>query len=853
MPASPSRDSRSPDPFELQAHHHLAAGRWRKARDAFKELCKRDRVKFQPLLIEANVGLARSMLHKRLVADAQQVLEYLKTIASPETIAALESEIATASVGASKPASDPVALLAEGLLPPNDRCRMADGLVVAFSRGTMETGNAAQAQVVADLRAIQQAIEATCLDDPDRALDLVRPLKRDSAFAHWRLFVRAVVAYQRGEFEKARQYFEQLPTDSGPGRAGAAWLLAIGVRVDTSGQAPRLEAVLDAAGALSGEPGWGRVLARAEALWRADKHAASYRAVRTAKASFPSDGVDLTSALSEFYFKAATALHDDHRSPYLDMLSEIEELRREKNPTELRLIRRILCLLATSGPGRDFETEDMRQLWVGFLQGHERAHGANPRLASAAWCWLGEVLARPLPPPTFFRRTPKHDDSGDAIAALEKSIALDPTNIRAHLVLASVFATAKRVRDRNRLLDVMAARFPNDKGVLLAVGAACLDRKATVKATDYFARALALDRLDPTTPDLLVSAYHRLALQHMQKGRIAEGRRVMDRASEFGLNTSENLVRSRWCLAARRGVLEALYGDAPLSVVSLDEARAISPSPAAFAFFVRSAWTHYDIRRPLPASLETELKRAATEQPNVRDAVTLVQLRLYWTSEGLLPRPGTVEESWLRRYLKAAARKPFTRDDAVSLLELLRRLHGFREETLAFTSPVLKRDPTDPLFRLYRDLLQPFPMLTRSAIENILAEARLRKDVVAEQLAHEAVGQLGMIGLAPRIWEDDDEDDDDGFDFDDEEDMDDFDDDDLIPSRRPKGSPEVASALAALIAQMAANMARGKPVKPVSPVKIVMPADLATPAELNTKRPDKKPAVAPDPHQSDLF
>ncbi len=852
MPASPSRDSRSPDPFELQAHAHLAAERWRKARDAFKELCKRDRVKFQPSLVEANVGLARSMLHKRLVADAQQVLEYLKTIASPETIAALESEIATASVGASKPASDPVALLADGLLPPNDRCRMADQLVVAFSRGTMETGTAAKAQVIAELRAIQQAIEATCLDDPDRALDLVRPLKRDSAFAHWRVFVRAVVAYQRGEFEKARQYFEQLPADSGPGRAGAAWLLTIGVRVDTTAQGPRLEAVLDAAGALRDEPGWGRVLARAEALWRADKHAASYRAVRTAKASFPSDGVDLTSALSDFYFNAAIAMHDDHRRPYLDMLSEIEELRREKNPTELRQIRRILCLLATSGPGRDFETEDMRQLWEGFLQGHERAHGPNPRLASAALCWLGEVLARPLPPPTFFLRTPKRDDSADAIAALEKSIMLDPTNIRAHLLLASVYATAKRVRDRNRLLDVMAGRFPNDKGVLLAVGAACNDRKALVKATDYFARALALDRLDPTLPDLLVAAYHRLALQHMQKGRAAEGRRVMDRASEFGLNTSENLVRSRWCLAARRGVLESLYGDAPLSAVALDEARASSPSPAGFAFFVRSAWTHYAIRRPVPASLEAELKRAATEQPNIRDAVMLVQLRLYWTSEGLLPRPGTVEESWLRRYLKAAARKPLIRDDAVSLLGLLRRLHGFREEALAFTAPVLKRDPTDPLFRLYRDLLQPYPMLTRAAIEDILAEARRRNDLAAEQLAHEAVGQLGMIGSAPLMWEDDDEEDG----IDDEDDIFDFDDDDLIPSRRPAQSPEVASALAALIAQLAANMPRGKPVKPakpVTPVKIVMPADLATPAESNTKRPDKKPTVAPDPHQSDLF
>ena len=127
----------------------MAAGRWRKARDAFKELCKRDRVAFQPSLIEANVGLARSMLDKRLISDAQQVLAYLKTIASPETIAALESEIAAVAVDSSKPAPDPVVLLAEGSLSPTDQRRMADQLVVAFSRGTMDTETSAQAQVLA--------------------------------------------------------------------------------------------------------------------------------------------------------------------------------------------------------------------------------------------------------------------------------------------------------------------------------------------------------------------------------------------------------------------------------------------------------------------------------------------------------------------------------------------------------------------------------------------------------------------------------------------------------------------------------------------------------------------------------
>ena len=84
-------------------------------------------------------------------------------------------------------------------------------------------------------------------------------------------------------------------------------LLALGKRVDVTA-GTESEAVLEAAGALSGEPGWGRVLVRAEVQWRAGKHASSYRAVRDAKASFPSDGVDLSSSLSEFFFNAIFAV-----------------------------------------------------------------------------------------------------------------------------------------------------------------------------------------------------------------------------------------------------------------------------------------------------------------------------------------------------------------------------------------------------------------------------------------------------------------------------------------------------------------------------------------------------------------
>lgn len=738
----------SSDPVEVTARADLAAGRWRKARDAFKELLKRDRATFQPLLVEANVGLARSMLAKELISDARQVLTYLRTIAPPATIAALEAEITAHAARSPKVAPDPVAQLLDGTLAPTERRAIADQLVVAFAKSDVDTTTAEKAQVASDLRAIQQAIEFACLGNHDGALDLVRPLGRDSAFAHWRLFVRAVVAFQRGDGDKAAQYFEALPPDSVPGRAGVAWRLALGKHVITGKEASS-DAVIEATGTLTGEPGWGRSLARAEVLWRAGKHASAYRAVRDTKPSFPSDGVDFSAVLSAFFFNAIFALPEGARDTYAASLWDIEGGRRAKSPAELMLIRRTLSLLTAAEGIDDVESDELSEMWEAFLRDQQRVHGQNTRLASAGWCWLGQVLARSRPQLPLRGRPAKHGNADASIAALEKSIALDAGNVDAHLLLASTYSTAARTRDRNRVHDLMSERFPDNKQVLLAVGAGCIDRKTYSRAVECYQRALVLDRLDPATPGLFVTACLLLAVQHYQKGKLPAARQAFSRTDDFAIDSSENLVRSQWTLAARRGVLEMMYGDATAGTAALDEARASSPSPAACLFLTRLAWSFYyapSLRRLFPAPLKAEMAKETTRQPTVRDAVILVQLWKYFDTTRSSRARTLDEEAWLRRYLKGAARAPMAREDAARLLELLRAFPEFGQEGKSIASRMLKGDPADPLFRLYRGLLQPFPRLTHADLESIHAEARRRGDTAAEQLAREHSGDLGGLG-----------------------------------------------------------------------------------------------------------
>ena len=68
----------------------MAAGRFRKARDTYKILCKQDREKYLPGLIEANRRLAEQLMENGLTSEAKQVVAYLKTIAPSSSIPAIE-------------------------------------------------------------------------------------------------------------------------------------------------------------------------------------------------------------------------------------------------------------------------------------------------------------------------------------------------------------------------------------------------------------------------------------------------------------------------------------------------------------------------------------------------------------------------------------------------------------------------------------------------------------------------------------------------------------------------------------------------------------------------------------------
>ena len=755
---------------ERRARDYLAQGKWRKARDEVKPLVRAFRAQFLPVLIEANVGLAREMAAKGQVPEARQVMAYLATLAPAEQIRALEIEIASRSMGEGAAVAKYAGLLAEpqGNLSESGRLRLADQTVLAFEPLAEDTP--AKARVAAEARAVQSALAAACGAQWDRVPELLRAIPHRSPFNHWGVFIKGLAAFHTGDFERAARLLTSLPKDSTPGRASHAYLALAG-RLQLDSRTPFLEATLGGICRLLGLPGFAAALVRADRLWEEGRHSQSYRLLRDTVPQFPSAGLDALGALSEFYFQAALTMSGEEQIEYVNYFDQ-SLLPAPKNAVEEMLGSRMAALVTSR-----FAAKDLLETWERFLAARSRLYPPNSHLAALAYAWAGEKLAQPRPS----RRSgagsdgPRMVNGPAARECLQKAIESDPGHLPAYLLLCKVLETLKRTAERNRLLDEMTRRFPEEKLVLIEAARHCVGRKAFAKALDLLESARGLDRLDPQIPELMVLARIRLARRYFQDRHTDKAREVLEAGQQLLTDKPDDFLRSRWTALVRHGLLEQTHGDPGQGKVLLERARSASPFPAAFLFFAHLTHRVYSAERRGDSPFAAEVRAELGRELSAAQAGLLLRLFLYWEDAPEEP-PLDNETKWMRKLLNALPKRGTTRQEARQLAELC-AAGQFGEQALALVRAVLRKDRQDPLFRLLEHSLRdegPYGRpLSRPELESILQEARRRGDQEAIQRAEQALRSLDLP--PPRPVPDFDD-----FDEDDqEEEEEDWDDDEL--------------------------------------------------------------------------
>ncbi len=585
----------------------LAEGKWRKARDQAKDLCKKDKARYLPLLVEANVGLAREMISKGLTKDAEPVVAYLKTLASKEVyeplVEALKAPPAPAAggthllPGGGSPAAKMISLWAEvlkaaaaleaGGKPSPADWAAVDSAVACFTEPP-ESGDedSLAARVALELQAVHKACDASAEGRWDEAQYALRSLPRQSVFQHWRMLLRGMRHVFHREKEEAKACFATLPADGACARAAVVMGGALGP--GTTKKAPGAAR----AGwwlAVSGEPAaWAVPVAEADAAWKAGEwNKACQTLVKGLGGKFPTDAPGLAAVLSDFMFimeVADTPLETRREDQMLDFWSRIAKNPGNAEATVLCLLRALLLKGAESmRPG------ELREEWMAVMALETKFHGPSPLRDCVGWQWLGEQLAKEDRSSRgmgfgfgfggFGGREQPADrmlDAAGAVKAFQNAVKADPDSESAHLGLLSLLEKTGDKPERNRLLDDLVKRFPHNKKVMLQAGLLAAERKAFGKGLNYLRAARALDPLDREVRSALLGALVLQVRDLVKKKKDADA--VWEEMEPMLTTTAGagDYYSPRWTMRVRRALLDP---DAKKAEAAAAEAGRLAPSP----------------------------------------------------------------------------------------------------------------------------------------------------------------------------------------------------------------------------------------------------------------------------------
>lgn len=577
----------SQDPSAGPVLAALAEGKWRKARDAAKELYKKDKARYLPLLIEANSGLAREMIAKGLTKDAETVMAYLRTIAPKTVLDALEESLKMSRTAPVARTVDPsgnssasfiilwpkILQVAENLAA-GAQPTAADWAAVDAAVSSFIPAPTPENPIALELAAVHRACDATAEGRWQDAQTSLRALPRNSVFQHWRMFLRGVRHVFQGETEQAKICFVTLPKDGACARAA----VVIGGRKLALGTTRRAPATARAHWCLSvtGQPSeWAAAIAEAEAAWKTGEWGNSYKALAQGLgASFPTDAPSLAGLLTDLLFISwapKTPLEEKRFDRYQKFWPQLIRLAEQSHLTwKIAVTAMVLRDSPVLG------NAVMRDYWQEIIRLETKFHGPNPVRDSIAWLWLAEQFAKEEDTFTMMMRSPRPRDPRGAQEAFQKAITADPENEPAHVALVSFLEKTGQKSERNKLLDDLVKRFPQNKSIMVQAGELAAGRKAFGKALTYLRAARDLDPLDKRTRQGLLAVLIKQAIEQAKKKKSLAA--VWAEAETLLSDSNQNpgdLFLARWCMRVRQALLEP---DPALQKSFAEDAARLAPS-----------------------------------------------------------------------------------------------------------------------------------------------------------------------------------------------------------------------------------------------------------------------------------
>ncbi|MGR3317538.1 MAG: tetratricopeptide repeat protein [Candidatus Anammoxibacter sp.] len=740
------------DQLEQMARDDLLKGRYRKAKDGFKELCRHNREKYLPELIKSYSALSKQMLENGQTTEAQIVINHIKTLDPDFNSRALETQIVIKKGDNEAVINEYVKYLSSGGndLDKADIIKAADMMVTSFRDFPLLLSS--RPELNSELLAVRDAIESVSVEKFDDALDIIRKIKRNSIFSHWRLFVKGMVAFYLKDDGKAKEAFAKLEDNTLPLKAAKPFLLIMNNGDFQKQRDKDLSIISKRACMLTGWSEFTESVSRADYLWRVGRYCDSFQHMLDKHLDFPAEGTGLTASLTKFFYNAITNMPDKTVEKFISYLFGNNNGWHNKNDLGLLLAKKLEVLYF-----EDYMDErDIVESWEEFLLLYEKIYGENKKLIALVFAHLGSIFAKVEAPDrfSFFSAGNANQLRNTTLAFmfLEKSIECNEKDRDVYIELFKVYEYTKEKSKFNKLLDVMIKRFPEDKEIFVKTGTACINRKVYLKGVKYLEQALKLDPLDSNTKEDLIIGYLRFARSNFKKKKIAAGGDSFKRAIELGSAESQNFTIGRAYIYARWAGLEFASGDDGAGNKMMQTSKSLNAQRFTLLYFTLLIFKAYEVPSSFIEGLGKEVNDEFDQNPTAGNVLQLLKVIEYVNLLGpfsWLP----LEKNRVKHFVVKSVRNKkdkCSRNVAREIVQLViseqKNCRFNKDYTVAqvYIKKMLGVDKKDPQFLFYAFMLKNVDLQFErnrkdlSRIKKILAlaeernEAALIKDIRRE-------------------------------------------------------------------------------------------------------------------------
>jgi tetratricopeptide (TPR) repeat protein len=734
---SPDPSSASEDHLREAAQRHFNEGRVRQSRDAYKVLCKLNRDRYLSDLVKCYKAQIDDMMRAGRDSDARSIRVYLKELCG--------EEYAGPAPAAPVSATEPSAPNAPDLFQKNPN----DPPEAVLARDD-----------------VLAALHALCSGDLDGAPSHLQAIGLRSPMLPWKLFVKGLCAYYRGDNTQALEAFKRIAPNTPCARAAQPWTMLIENRCGEIKDVDGKETLMQGMCLALGREDLAATLPRADYLWSTGRYRDSLRHILGAP-GFPGVGDRIASMLTRFYFGMHVEMSGDRTDAYIGEIGRLFPLNLARPAHGQLQMARIGALASL---GTEDRIAEMRETWHVYLRIRAALKGPSPLHEALAYKAIGKSLLVTRRRPDRFDFFARHSQStvADRLAAsrefLTESIEVNDGDDETWLLLLELLKRAGKKSDFNRLLDRAVATFPENKNMLFMAGVHAVKRSAQLKGIKYFERALQLDSLDTTTREQLVLALVSLG-RHYSGHTMPAYVQCMDRAVELGVDDSSHLSLSRCFLLARFAAFDFRAGYQQAAQEHLTRALSAAGDPAVLHYFTWLVFQCYDLPQNVCLDALGCFERArSTDRPLARWMIDIYEYAVLLSFRGRFDRERKRIDEQIHRELD---RNQLARGDARRIIEYANQHHtdAVAKKTI---KAMLKKDADDPLFRFF-DCMRA-SNAKPAVLEHIERTAVKRHDEEALSLIRRELAKRksepGFGGfLGPDSDDDDDDDDGDLPDF----------------------------------------------------------------------------------------